>query len=93
MITGHYVSPANSVIFPRGHKVCVSVSYNPDGDVRIDAWGIEFGGKRFRYKVQSTKLIEDVGTYQKFCCVYVEFGLLKSINLVFFCHKHRWTTE
>ncbi len=93
MITGHYVPPANSIVFPHRHKVCVTASFNPDGAVRIDAWGIEFGGKRFRYKVESATLIEEVSAYLKFNCVYVEFGLVKSIHLMFLNRSHRWVTE
>ncbi len=93
MITGHHVSPANSIVFPHRHKVCVSASFNPEGNIRIDAWGIEFDGKRFRYKVESTTITENVGAYIKFHCKYVEFGLLKSIDLMFYTRDHRWTTE
>ncbi len=93
MITGHYVAPANSVVFPHRHEVCVAVSYNPKGDIRIDAWGIEFNGKRFRYKVETATLIEEVSAYLKFHCKYIEFGLLKSINLVYSIRNHRWTTD
>ena len=93
MISGHYVPHANSIIFPRRHRVCVSASFNPGGDIRIDAWGIEFGGKRFKYKVESYTLIKEIDAYLLFQCEYIEFGLLKSINLVLFLRPHRWETE
>ena len=93
MITGHYVTTANSIVFPRRHQVCVAVSFNPAGSMRIDAWGIEFGGKRFRYKVEDTVLLKKIDSYLLFRCLYTELGLLKSINLVYFIKDHRWTTE
>ncbi|MGF7142783.1 hypothetical protein HNQ56_001201 [Anaerotaenia torta] len=92
MISGHYAAAANSVVFPHRHEVCVVAAFNPKGDIRIDAWGIEFSGKRFRYKVETAKLIEEVHAYLKFRCAYIEFGLLKSVDLVFFPWEHRWET-
>lgn len=90
MMTKHSV---NNTVFPRMHKVSVAASFSPSGAVRIDAWGIEFNNNRFRYTVEEFTLIEEVTAYMKFRCVYIESGLLKSINLLFLLREHRWTTE
>ncbi len=82
-----------NISFPTRHQVCVITSFNIKGDIRIDAWGIEFDNKRYKYKVESSTLIEEVDAYLKFRCLYIESGLLKSINLVFYRKNHRWTTE
>lgn len=90
---GTYVSPAgHDIEFPRGHKVCVRASYNPDGNVHMHAWGIEYKGIRYRYTVISAEMTEEVHAYLTFRCCYEEFGFLKSINLVFLTREHRWIT-
>ncbi len=81
------------ISFPSRYPVSTIISFNQKGEICINALGIEFNGIRYRYKIESSTIVEEVGAYLKFRCIYLEFETIKSINLVYFLRDHKWTTE
>ena len=89
-VFGYHYSSRQTPI-PSGHPVCVAVTFNPKGDMRLDAFGVEINHLRYRYKIKSVKSIKDKPGMRFFECEYIDFGRLKILNFVYYIADHRWT--
>lgn len=76
---------------PSGYPVCVAVTYNASGKMRIDAFGAEVNSMRFRYKIKSCQLIKNHQGICVFDCTYVDMGLTKAVRLKFYTATCQWT--
>lgn len=76
---------------PSGHPVCVAVTYNANGKMRIDAFGAEVNSMRFRYRVKSSHFVNEHHGVCIFDCTYVEMGLTKAVRLKFYATTCQWT--
>jgi hypothetical protein len=77
-------------LIPSGQPVCVAVTFNTIGQMRIDSFGVEFGGLRYRYKIKSYLLLKEDKGICTFDCTYVDFGLVKTIRLMFYVATCQW---
>jgi hypothetical protein len=91
-VFGHYI-PKNNNFVPSGHPVCVAATFNAEAKVRPDAFGVEVNGMRFRYIIKSATLTKELIGTRVYRCEYVDLGLIKTINLIYYIHEHRWTAE
>lgn len=76
---------------PSGHPVCVAATFNTVGQIRVDSFGAEVQGLRFRYKIKSCFLLKEQKGILTYQCTYEEFGLLKDIRFNFYTADCRWT--
>lgn len=78
-------------ILRSGYPVCTVIAFNPAGNLRPVAFGVEMEGMRYRYKINDAKIVKDKNGIFAFDCDYVELGRLKTVRLVFDINNHLWS--
>ncbi len=74
-----------------GLPTCTSVTFNPAGDFKPVAFGVEIDGMRYRYKLKSANINKDKNGVYAFDCEYVDLGRIKTVRLIFDVIRCRWT--
>lgn len=79
----------HNVVRP-GLQVCAAAVYNPAGDFRPIAFGLEAGGMRYRYRIKEIVVCKEHHGECIFDCLYVDFGRVKAVRLIFDVRQCRW---
>lgn len=74
-----------------GLSVCTAVVHNPSGELKPVAFGVEFDGLRYRYKIKSSSVVKESHGIIVFDCEYVDLGRIKTVRLVFDVTRCQWT--
>lgn len=76
---------------PSGHPICVVATYNTVGQIRVDSFGVEVDGMRYRYKITSCFLFKELKGILVYQCTYEDVGTEKHIRFNFYTADCRWT--
>jgi hypothetical protein len=88
-VFGYRFSPSRHVLKP-GQPVCITAVYNPAGEFKPVAFGVEMEGFRYRHKIKSVKAVKDRHGVFTFECEYIDLGTVKTVLLVFDVMHCRW---
>jgi hypothetical protein len=87
---GFHPHTCNRNVPRSGLSVCVTAVYNPTGDIRPVAFGLEIDGMRYRYTIKEIKVTKETPGQFIFDCDYVDLGRIKAVRLIFDVVNCRW---
>jgi hypothetical protein len=73
-----------------GLFVSVTAVYNPIGEFRPVAFGVEIDGMRYRFNIKEIKVFKENHGEFIFDCDYVDLGMIKAVRLIFDVNRCQW---